>query len=237
MDTKQKLTLGIAAIFMVTLTIVGVTYAYFVTRVVNEGDPAGVEVSTANVGSVEYQAGNGDSDIVTLNDVLPGTTVYKSFKVFNNSEDETLSSTYNIYMSATTTEGAAQYVHATATTDCYNSSAVQSNKEGYTASCFDTTSYNNVKATLYEVDINVFNTVDNDGNITDASALTSVVKTTNVPALAGVEAGTTNLDLANNLTILGQATKYYVLKVEYLDTDSNQNIENDAALSIKVSIK
>ena len=33
MNTKQKLTLGIAAIFMVTLTIVGVTYAYFVTRV------------------------------------------------------------------------------------------------------------------------------------------------------------------------------------------------------------
>lgn len=236
MNTKQKLTLGIAAIFMVTLTIVGVTYAYFVTRVVTE-EEAGVNVSTANVGSVEYQVGNGDSDIVTLNDVLPGTTVYKSFKVFNNSEDTTLSSSYNIYMTATTTEDVAQYVHATATTDCYNSSAVQSNQEGATATCFDATSYNNVKATLYEVDVNDFGKVNNDGTIAADLVLSNSLKATNVPALAGVDAGTAELDLANNLTILGQATKYYVLKVEYLDTNSNQNIENDAALSIKVSIR
>ena len=64
MNTKQKLTLGIAAIFMVTLTIVGVTYAYFVTQVTTE-TPAAVDVSTANVGSVEYRVGNGNSDTVT----------------------------------------------------------------------------------------------------------------------------------------------------------------------------
>ena len=237
MDTKQKLTLGIAAIFMVTLTIVGVTYAYFVTRVDVQGE-ASVDVKTANVGSVEYQAGNGDTDVVTLNDVLPGTTVYKSFKVYNNTEDATANSTFNIYYSATTTENVPQYVHATATTACYNSSAVQSTEEDYTESCFDAEAYNNVKVTLYEVDAAEFATVQNDGTITDASVLTDVVYAkAGVKAATGVAAATVSQDLASDITIAGKATKYYVLKVEYEDTGSNQNIENEAALSIKVSIK
>ncbi len=237
MDTKQKLTLGIAAIFMVTLTIVGVTYAYFVTRVDVQGE-ASVDVKTANVGSVEYQAGNGNTDIVTLNDVLPGTTVYKSFKVYNNTEDATANSTFNIYYTATTTENAPQYVHANATTDCYKSTAVQSTEEDYTATCFDAAAYNNVKATLYEVDAAEFATVQNDGSITDAAVLTDVVyDEAGVKAATGVAATTVSQDLVSDITIAGKATKYYVLKVEYEDTGSNQNIENEAALSIKVSIK
>ena len=243
MDTKQKLTLGIAAIFMVTLTIVGVTYAYFVTRVDTQGE-ASVDVKTANVGSVEYQAGNGSSDVVTLDDKLPGTVLYKSFKVHNTSTDETINSAYNIFLTSTTTASTPQFVHASSTTDCYKSTALQSTEEG--ATCFDATTYNNVKVTLYEVDEAVFETVQDDGTITNADALVdadeaalpnTILTETGVAAKAGVEAGTATQDLATNLTIVGNDTKFYVLKVEYEDTGSNQNIENDAALSIKVSIK
>ena len=49
MSTRQKLTLGIAAIFMVTLTIIGVTYAYFVTRVNVQGTETKAEITTADV--------------------------------------------------------------------------------------------------------------------------------------------------------------------------------------------
>ena len=51
MNTKQKLTLGIAAIFMVTLTIIGVTYAYFVTRVNTTGTETTAIIKTAEIGS------------------------------------------------------------------------------------------------------------------------------------------------------------------------------------------
>ena len=237
MNTKQKLTLGIAAIFMVTLTIVGVTYAYFVTRVVGE-TPESINVSTANVGSVEYQVGSGTDDVVTLNDILPGTTLYKSFKVYNTSEDTTLGSTFNIFMTSTPTTSKAQFVHANADTGCYVSSVKPSTDAEPTATCFDGTAYNNVYATLYEVDAAGFAKVQNDGTITDTTGLTNAVMSeTRVSAVAGTTATQATQDLVNNITIAGQETKYYVLKVEYKNNNSNQNIENDAALTLKVSIK
>ena len=158
MSTRQKLTLGIAAIFMVTLTIVGVTYAYFVTQV-QTGTEAVVDVKTANVGSVEYQVGNGTNDVITLTDVLPGTTMYKTFKVFNNTEDTTSSSQYNVFLTSKATSNTAHFVHATDDTGCYVSGVKASNVEGATTTCFDGTAYNNVKVTLYKVDMDTFNSV------------------------------------------------------------------------------
>lgn len=80
MNTRQKLTLGIAAIFMVTLTIVGVTYAYFVTRVTGENNTESVDVQTATVGDIVYKDINGP---VQFKNVLPGTTEYYQFSVAN----------------------------------------------------------------------------------------------------------------------------------------------------------
>lgn len=241
MDTKQKLTLGIAAIFMVTLTIVGVTYAYFVTQVTTE-TPAAVNVSTANVGSVEYQVGNGASDTVTLTDVLPGKTVYKSFKVVNTSKAANAASTYNVFLTSTTTEGKAHYIHAVTDTDCYTSAVKQSNVDGATTTCFDGTAYNNVYVTLYKVDAATFAKVDANGAMSDTTGLTDVKKAeTRLAATAGVAAGTADMPLINDATIIsntdGNATDYYIAKVEYKSVDKNQNLENNAALSIKFSIR
>lgn len=138
MNTRQKLTLGIAAIFMVTLTIVGVTYAYFVTRV--DGDiTESVNVSTATLGDVTYVAGNGTGDLVELKNVIPGNAVYKSFSV-KNTNTTTLAnggalSYYNIITSNTATAYTEQFIHsadgknATITAACY----------GYTGGTFDDT--------------------------------------------------------------------------------------------------
>ncbi len=235
MSTKQKLTLGIAAIFMVTLTIVGVTYAYFVTRVTGETTES-INISTANVGSVEYQPGNGSSDVVTLADVLPGTTLYKSFKVHNTSEDT--ASNFSIFMTSTPTASTPQFVHAKDDSGCYVSTVKPSNDGEATATCFDGTAYNNVYVTLYEVDDTEFATVQNDGTITSPDVLTDVITAeTRVAAIAGTGTTQATQDLKTDISIDGNATKYYVLKVEYKNTGSNQNIENDAALSLKASIK
>lgn len=267
MNTRQKLTLGIAAIFMVTLTIVGVTYAYFVTRVTGTITES-VNVQTAKVGSVIYEQGNGTSDVVTLNDILPGTTLYKSFKVTNEASDAAAVGSYTIFMESWPTDNKPQFVHGSAgaitsgaTNVCYNSSAINSEGDTITgnvvsngtptATCFDGTSYNNVYVTLYEItpagttapaNYTYFNTVANDGTAisNEATYLSNPVLTaTNVAAKALNDAtpGNASQDLTSALTIAGNTTRYYVLKVEYRNNNANQNIENDAALTLKVSIR
>ena len=269
MNTRQKLTLGIAAIFMVTLTIVGVTYAYFVTRVTGTVTES-VNVQTAEVGSVIYENGNGTSDVVTLNDILPGTTLYKSFRVTNQATNAGAIGSYTIFMESTpdTDEGTGhplpQFVHGSAgavvgTGDdnvCYKSTAVQSNgntiagnvvSSTATATCFDDDEYNNVYVTLYEVTAAQYVTgevgnenylVNDDGTIDDNTVLTNTVKPeTHVAANSGIVYTTASQDLSTALTINGNTTKYYVLKVEYKNNGVNQNIENDAKLTLKVSIR
>lgn len=81
MNTKPKIILGISAIFMFILTVIGVTYAYFVTRVEVE-DIATAVVKTAVIGTA-YQDNNQN---IVVDNVLPGKVVYKTFVVNNKSE-------------------------------------------------------------------------------------------------------------------------------------------------------
>ena len=81
MNTRQKLTLGIAAIFMVTLTVIGVTYAYFVTRVQYTSGTATAVINTAEIGAYFKD----DTATVTIDNAIPGEVVYKSFTVNNQS--------------------------------------------------------------------------------------------------------------------------------------------------------
>lgn len=252
MNTRQKLTLGIAAIFMVTLTIVGVTYAYFVTRV--SGDiTESVDIKTATVGSVEYVPGNGTDDNVKLENVLPGTTLYKTFSVKNTEKDAKANSNYSVFLTSTPTAGKAQFVHATATDACYATTAYNSLGKSVTgdgsatgtatATCFDAAAYNNVYVTLYKL------TGDNaatdaekfadDGKTlpADVTLGTPVFGEAKLAAAAGIVDTAATQDIANNVQIAGNTTDYYVLKVEYRSVEGNQNIENLAALTIKASIK
>lgn len=247
MNTKQKLTLGIAAIFMVTLTIVGVTYAYFVTRVNGETTES-VKINIASVGSVEYQAGNGTEDAISLSKVLPGTFTYKTFKVVNTTKDANgTPSNYNLVLEAT--PGAINYVHSTKTDDlkttCYVSTASQATTE-----CFDGTAYNNIYITLYKITKGQFeaaalaNRADTDTTAIadEATALGTDIKvaTKNVLTTATVNTAKTTDTLLSNVSIAsnaaGDVTDYYALKVEYRSVDANQNIENEAALTLKVTI-
>lgn len=81
MNTRQKLTLGIAAIFMVTLTIIGVTYAYFVTRVNYTGTETTAIIKTAEIGSSITPG-----DAITLDNAIPGQSVWKAFAINTGSD-------------------------------------------------------------------------------------------------------------------------------------------------------
>ena len=263
MNTKQKLTIGIAAIFMVTLTIVGVTYAYFVTRVTGD-DNTPVSVSTAKLGDIVYVPGNDGvdgSDVLTLTDVIPGDTtpdvVYKKFAVVNENEDATTSGAYKIIVTNKTIADKNEFIHTadgkndTVMATCYgvaenttlNTGVAYSNTQPLTSSearaaadtteadtvCFPTEGtsiYNNIEITLYEVDKATY----------EAGTFTSLSNPIGTKTTLTYNA--TDV-ISNEVDIFGTAANqdYYVLKVEYLNRDFNQNAENLAGLEIVVSIQ
>ena len=118
MNTKQKLTLGIAAIFMVTQTIVGVTYAYFVTQV-QTGTQAAANVTTATFGEITFVK---EDKSLTLDAWAADNTASLKYQVTNNG-DSALSYANTIRQVA----GTPAYIHSinaktgdTPVAGCYN---------------------------------------------------------------------------------------------------------------------
>ena len=235
MNTKQKLTLGIAAIFMVTLTIVGVTYAYFVTRVTGTTSES-VNVQTATVGALEFQnctdAGEyapTSTAIAKLENVMPGASVSKAFAVKN--ADKVNAQKFNVQLTTGVPNNKNQFMHTDDTTGCYGDLPL-SNEAGTVATCFvDGKKYNHIKVELFKADRKCSTTADG-----------AAIATLNPTYSATL--GTTYENLTTTQENIAAATNdstptynNYFIKVTYEDANNNQNIENLAALDLKVDIK
>ena len=280
MNTRQKLTLGVAAIFMVTLTIVGVTYAYFVTRVTGALTES-ANIQTAKVGAIVYQSGNGTGDSITISDVEPGAVRYKTFSVTNT--DPNAAGDFKLYLESTPTSSPnnkPQFVHTSSTrlvdrvtspdttdADCYPhtsgtpvtaaslynslgeniSTNVTESTPTPTTACFAGTYYNNIFITLYKFTSQSASeafVVDAYGvSESSLSSTTTVMSESRVKANAGIVYTTASQYLNNDddqnatIALAGGETNFYVLKIEYFNNSMNQNIENDAELTLKVNIK
>lgn len=160
MNTKQKLTLGIAAIFMVTLTIVGVTYAYFVTRV-NYSTSATAEIYTASLGATFH-----DGVATYLKDAMPGDKAYHLFAMENDGETDVtyalVLGTYLDYVTGedgTSTLANPEFVHSTLTDDltstCYVSEETATANSKTRSNCYNDTGsgsvYDNLVVRLYRL--------------------------------------------------------------------------------------
>ncbi len=256
MNTKQKLTLGVAAIFMVTLTIVGVTYAYFVTRVTTEKE-ATATVTAAQIGSIEYKEVGDTGKTVKLENMIPGDNVedvvYKSFSVINKGET---AGYFDITLTPTVPTDKASFMHSgvdyasdatnsevdqtTLKDACYVASTKNSLDATPTATCFVADKdYDNIVYTLYEL---------TEGTLADVYTTTTFNAATTTQVATGKVSSTSDVAKVINtarIQIPGSAkantepyaTKNYILKVEYINRNANQNVENEAALDITVSIK
>ncbi len=81
MNRRQKIIVSVTGIFLVLLIIVGLTYAYFLTRINGNTNSKSISVKTANLALV-YDDGNGIIEPTTK--ILPGTTIdSKTFTVKN----------------------------------------------------------------------------------------------------------------------------------------------------------
>ena len=81
MNRKQRIIVSITGIFIVMLALVGLTYAYFLTRITGNENPKSISVTTANL-QLLYE--DDTNQVVTEERLMPSDTVYtKSFTVKN----------------------------------------------------------------------------------------------------------------------------------------------------------
>ncbi len=86
MNRRQKIIVSVTGIFLVLLLLVGLTYAYFLTKINGNENTKSISVSTANLALV-YGNGNGT---ITAEKIEPGTTLdTKTFTVKNEGNDTT----------------------------------------------------------------------------------------------------------------------------------------------------
>ncbi len=88
MNRRQKIIVSVTGIFLVLLLLVGLTYAYFLTRITGNTNDKSISVSTANLAIV--YGGDDGSVIGSGEKITPGTTFEpKTFTVTNNGNANT----------------------------------------------------------------------------------------------------------------------------------------------------
>ncbi len=81
MNRKQRIIVSVTGIILVFLILVGLTYAYFLTKINGNTNDKSISVTTANL-EIKYEDNN---DIITGDKIGPGTTLpIKVFTVINN---------------------------------------------------------------------------------------------------------------------------------------------------------
>ena len=92
MNRNQKIIVSIVGITIVLLALLGITYAYYLTRIEGNTNSNSISVTTANLKLV-YGDGNG---LVTANNIMPGTTIEKTFTIKNEGNNKV--DNYAVYL-------------------------------------------------------------------------------------------------------------------------------------------
>ena len=90
---RKKILIGISALILLALTLIGITYAYFTAKVSGNTEAKSIEVTAAKL-ELTYNDGNGT---VIVEKVVPGTVMKtKTFSVKNTGTKEIAS--YDVLM-------------------------------------------------------------------------------------------------------------------------------------------
>ena len=92
MKKKQKIIVSITGIVLVVLILLGLTYAYFVTRIRGNTNNKSISVITAEL-SLVYADGN---VLISTQKIRPGTTISEKIFTVTNDGDDTVS--YGVYL-------------------------------------------------------------------------------------------------------------------------------------------
>ena len=84
MNKRNKIIVSIVGITIVLLALLGITYAYYLTRIQGNTNTNSISITTADL-KLEYRDGNG---LIELSGVMPGDSITKTFTVENIGENK-----------------------------------------------------------------------------------------------------------------------------------------------------
>jgi len=213
MNRRQKIIVSITGIFIVLLALVGLTYAYFLTRITGNENDKSISVTTANL---ELVYADGTTTVLEPDTALvPSSTEVgtKDFTVTNNGED----TSYTVLIEDTESyyATAGSYKAADGSTVTYTkdqATEFATNDFRYTLSC---KKYNKTEYTASPT------TATSTGDCDEISEQKMF------PIDGGVM-------VSNN--ILSTEVHVYELKFWYIDTGLDQSIDMNKTYNAKVNI-
>ena len=81
MSKRQKIIVSITGIFLVLMILVGLTYAYFLTKITGNTNSKSISVTTANL---ELVYGDGNGILAPTDKLMPGDTVGTKEFIYEN---------------------------------------------------------------------------------------------------------------------------------------------------------
>ena len=100
MNRKSKIIVSITGITIVALALLGITYAYYLTRIEGNTNTNSISITTADL-KLSYDDGN---EIVTENNIMPGTTVGEKTFTISNTGNSTVEN-YKVVLEYAVIEG------------------------------------------------------------------------------------------------------------------------------------
>ena len=97
MNRRQRIIISVTGIFIVLLALIGLTYAYFLTRITGNTNTTSISVTTANL---ELKYGDGNGVLTPANMLVPGDAV----KFIDSSGNEVESKTFTVTNEGNDTE-------------------------------------------------------------------------------------------------------------------------------------
>ncbi len=79
MNRNQRIVVSIVGIIIVTLALIGITYAYFMTKIIGNSTSTSISGTLANL-ELTYGDGN---DLIATSEMMPGDTLEKTFLLQN----------------------------------------------------------------------------------------------------------------------------------------------------------
>jgi len=215
MNRKQRIIVSITGIFIVLLALVGLTYAYFLTRITGNENEKSISVTTANL---ELVYGDGTTTILEPDTkLIPSSTEVgtKDFTVTNNGED----TSYTVLIEDTETYYATNgsYKAADGSTVTYTANEPTefvSNDFRYTLTC-----------TITSTD------ETRNGTSCNGSTHKKVAVGINEQKLFPINGGV----MASNNIAKGDVHTYQ-LKFWYIDTGVDQSLDMNKTYQAKVNI-
>jgi len=206
MNRRQKIIVSITGIFIVLLALVGLTYAYFLTRITGNSNEKSISVTTANL---ELVYGDGTTTILEPDTALiPSSTEVgtKDFTVTNNGEN----TSYTVLIEDTVTKyaTAGSYKAADGSTITYEANdptEFVSNDFRYTLTC----------------------TITSSDETRNGTSCNGIAEQKLFPIDGGV--------ITSNNIVKGDVHTYE-LKFWYIDTGHNQSKDMNKTYNAKVNI-